>query len=282
MYPVTTVGETFKGTSPISKTGNTSRYAESVPKFGNAEDIPPQSAAKNPPRRLGLIKAGKILQEHLRHADNREEIKAMSQAYLPRLAKYGVALVPFGFLLAGPVDWWTDKYANQGERKIDELIAQGRLNPESGPLGCVTQIKRNWQSALDRKARLSDEDAAKALINIRDNWNKMADHMFPDDADGISLVREKLKLHNESSAFHLIGRAFHANRNSTVRLFKNFARKASNPILGIVLKPIRWLMLGLGLVYQGILMLENGACREKATRTNCSSACLKQKTAVLL
>lgn len=249
---------------PAVQHGTYAAFSGNPPKFGNSEATPPLAGAeKTPVRRLGLIKAAKIMREHLQHADNREEIKALSQAYLPRVAKYGVALVPFGFLLAGPVDWWTEKYARQGEDKIDQLIAQGKLNPDNGPLGCVTQIKRNWQSALDRKGRLSDEDAARALLNIRDHWNKLADHLFPDDPDGISLVREKLKLRNESAAFFLIGRAFHANRDAKVRFCKKFARKASSPILGIFLKPVRWLMLGLGLLYQGVLMLENGPVVKK-------------------
>lgn len=234
------------------------------PTSGNAEDTPPPKVSgQKPPKRLGLFKAGRIFWKHLQHADNREEIQAMSRAYLPKVAKYGVALVPFGFLLAGPVDWWAEKFASKGEEKIDQLIAQGKLNPESGPLGCVTQIKRNWHSALDRSNKLSDQEATKALLNIRENWNKLADHLFPDDREGISLVREKLKLREEGKMFHLIGQAFHANRNATVRFFKNFARKASNPVLGIVLKPIRLLMLGLGLLYQGILMLENGPAVKK-------------------
>jgi hypothetical protein len=240
------------------------RFGSLPPGSGAPEGGPEATVAfQNAPRRLGVLKAGKILWKHLQHADNREEIKAISQAYLPKLAKYGVALIPFGFLLAGPVDWWAEKYASRGESKIDALIAQGKLNPESGPLGCITQIRRNWQAALDRKGKLTDQEAAKALLNIRDNWNKLADHLFPDDSDGISLVREKLKLNDGSRAFNLIGRAFHANRDSTVRFFKNFARKASNPVMGIVLKPIRLLMLGLGLLYQGILMLENGPAVKK-------------------
>jgi hypothetical protein len=236
------------------------------PKFSGAPgDIPPPSISeiKIPKRRLGLIKAGNIVQKHLRHADNRDEIKAITQYFAPRFAKYGVALVPGGFLLAGPVDWWAEKHVDEGRHKIETLISQGKLNPEDGPLGCAMQIERNWQSALDKKLKLSDEDAAKALNNIRGSWNQMMDHLFPDDADGISLVREKLKLSQEGRMFNLIGRSFHANRNGTVRFFKNFARKASNPVLGIILKPVKWLMLGLGLLYQGILMLENGPAVQK-------------------
>jgi hypothetical protein len=239
----------------------TARHSGQTLKFGNAEET--FEAKPLPRRRLGLLKAGKILKEHLQHAENRDEIKAMGQYFAPRFAKYGTALVPFGFLLAGPVDWWAGKHVDQGRQKIEALIAQGKLNPEVGPLGCAMQIEKNWQSALDRKNRLPDDEAAKALNNIRTNWNRMMDHLFPDDADGISIVREKFKLHDNGKVFNFIGRAFHANRNQTVRFFKNFARKASNPFLGIILKPIRWLMLGLGLAYQGILMLENGPAVKK-------------------
>ncbi|HEY9745213.1 MAG TPA: hypothetical protein V6C99_03230 [Oculatellaceae cyanobacterium] len=235
-------------------------------KFGNSGPTDTFSAnASQPPKRLGMIKAGKILWTHLQHADNREEIKAMSQYFLPRTAKFGTALIPFGFLLAGPVDWWAGKHIEQGRQKIDALIAAGKLNPENGPLGCIMQIEKNWQLALGKAGQqISDEDAAKALNNIRRNWNQAMDHLFPDDTDGISLVREKLKLHPESRMFHMVGRAFHANRNSTVRFFKNASRKVSNNmILSVVMKPIRWLMLGLGLAYQGLLMLDNGPAVKK-------------------
>lgn len=230
----------------------------------SAETASEAKATQAAARQLGLIKAGRIMWQHLQHADNREEIKAMGQYFLPRLAKYGTAMIPFvGFLLAGPVDWYASKHVAKGDQKIKALIAQGKLNPEAGPLGCAMQIEKNWRLALNRKVKLSDEGAHQALKSIQGNWNKMADHLFPDDKDGISLVREKLKLKDDGFSFRWIARAFHANRNAAVRFFKGSARNASHPLLGFLLKPIRLLMLGVGLLWQGVIMMKNGAVVQK-------------------
>src|SRR5262245_55654304 len=118
--PVFSSGNAFRtaSQSPMKPRFSGEHSAAGAPDHLNLSSVQTAQAA----RQLGLIKAGRILWEHFQHADNREEIKAMGQYFLPRLAKYGTALIPFGFLLAGPVDWWAGKHVERGKDKIEGLI----------------------------------------------------------------------------------------------------------------------------------------------------------------
>lgn len=182
--------------------------------------------------------------QHIKQADNQQLLKGLLYQYGAPAAVGLSCLLPMGWLVGIAAAIPSHFIAKRGGKIIDAL----NLDTKSGPLPIIARMQQIWTG-----------NEANTPTKLMGKFNQLLDELLPDNpqkiGDQAAVLREKLKMTEQSKLFRLLDRAFNTrNRGITGFIVRKLDGLANSRVIRLI-PPLRLPLKGLSMGLLGLFML---------------------------